>query len=66
MSYNEAAKKTTIKYIREKQKTVTIRFKKFDYEDRILPAAIACDLPVATFIKQCIAEKIERDNLLGE
>ena len=64
MSYNDMSKNSTLKYIKEKQQQVTLRFKKDDYESRIQLAIKKSGLPTATFIKQAIDEKIERDNLL--
>lgn len=63
MAYNEAAKKATIKYIKEKLRQYTIRFNKEDYEQRIAPAIEASGMNVSAFIKAAIDEKIERDGL---
>ena len=63
MAYNEVAKKATIKYMKEKQQELKIRYKKDDYEQRIQPAIEKSGLPTATFIKQAIDEKIYRDGL---
>ena len=63
MAYNEVAKKATMKYMKEKMKIINLRIKKDDYESRIQPAIEKSGLPTATFIKQAIDEKIERDNL---
>lgn len=58
--YDEKAKEWSMKYIREKQKEITVRFKKTDFESRIAPAIEASGLPTATFIKQAVEEKIAR------
>ena len=63
MAYNEASKKATIKYIKEKMQQFTIRFNKNDYDERIKPAIEKSGLKPTTFIKQAINEKIERDGL---
>ena len=63
MAYNEAAKKATIKYIKEKLRQYTIRFNKEDYEQRIAPAIEASRMNVSAFIKAAIDEKIGRDGL---
>jgi len=63
MAYNEATKKATIKYMRYKVKCINLRFRKTDYEQRIQPAIARSGLPAATFIKQAINEKIDRDGL---
>lgn len=61
MAYNDISRKATVKYIKERQKEIKLRFKKEDYETRIEPAAKESGLPVATFIKKAIDEKIERE-----
>ncbi len=60
MAYDNTSKKATIKYIKEKQKEIRIRFKNEEYYASIEPAVKKSGLPVATFIKQAIYEKIER------
>ena len=64
MGYDEIAKTATLKYIKEKQQQITLRFKKEDFEQRIQPAIEKSGMATATFIKQAIDEKIERDGLL--
>lgn len=61
MAYNESAMKSAIKYVKEHQKQIVIKYKKEDYESRIQPAIKKSGLPTATFIKQAIEEKIERE-----
>ena len=63
MTYDNSSKTATIKYIKEKQHEIKIRFKKIDYDQYILPAIKKSGLATATFIKQAIDEKIIRDNL---
>ena len=58
MSYDNASKKATMKYIKEKQQELKVRYKKKEYENDIFPAIEQSGLPVATFIKQAISEKI--------
>lgn len=65
MAYDETAKKATIKYIKDKQQRLEIKYKKNEYDTIIQPAIEKSGLPAATFIKQAIQEKIERDNLLA-
>ena len=65
MAYNEIAKNATIKYIKDKQQRLEIKYKKEEYDQRIRPAIERSGLPTATFIKQAIDEKIERDGLSG-
>ncbi len=64
MPYDEVAKKATLKYKKEKQHPVSLSYKQEDFEQRIQPAIEKSGLPVATFIKQAVDEKIERDGLL--
>lgn len=63
MAYNEIAKNATIKYIKDKQQRLEIKYKKEEYDQRIRPAIERSGLPTATFIKQAIDEKIDRDGL---
>ncbi len=63
MAYSEASKRAVSKYTKEKVKSILLRVKKSDYEDRILPAIKKTGLPVMTFIRMAIDEKIERDQL---
>ena len=63
MTYDSSSKIATMKYIKEKQQEIKIRFKKEDYDQRILPAIKKSGLATATFIKQAIDEKIIRDHL---
>ncbi len=58
MGYNDASKKSTMKYIKEKQQEIKVRYKKDEYENDILPVIEQSGLPVATFIKQAVSEKI--------
>ena len=62
--YNESSKKADLKYKKEKTRGILIRYRNEDY-DRISGAIKKSGLPVATFIKHAINEKIERDGLLG-
>lgn len=61
--YNDVVKRASAKYLKEKQRSVTLRFKKEDFEERIAPAIKKSNLPTMTFIKVAIDEKIERDGL---
>ena len=66
MSYTKAACRATSKYVKEKQKTIAIRFKKDEYEQNIKPEIEKTGLSTATYIKQAIKEKIERDKSCGD
>lgn len=63
MAYDSNSKTATMKYIKDKQQEIKIRFKKEDYDHRILPAIKKSGMATATFIKQAIDEKIIRDKL---
>lgn len=62
MAYTEQSKKATMKYIKEKTKIINLKFRTEEYEQNIYPVIKKTGLPVATYIKQAIIEKIERDN----
>lgn len=59
--YTEETKEYTIAYIKDKLQRIEVRFQKEDYENRILPAIEKSGLPVSTYIKKAIDEKIERE-----
>ena len=61
MGYDSIAKKATMKYIKDKQQRLYVNYRKEDYERDIKPYIEKSGLPAATFIKQAVAEKIERD-----
>ena len=46
MGYNDASKKSTMKYIKEKQQEIKVRYKKDGYENDILPVIEQSGLPV--------------------
>ena len=60
--YNESRKQSTTKYIRNNQKRIDLKIKKEVWENEIEPAILRSGLPVSTYIKQAIFEKIEREN----
>lgn len=61
MPYNDNANKSALKYKRKKQHPVTISYKKEDFEQNVKPYIDSSGMPVATFFKRAVAEKIERD-----
>ena len=63
MSYSSAQNRASIKYVKEHQKQILLRVKKEEYETVIEPAIKKSGLPAATYIKQAIYEKIERDKM---
>lgn len=63
MGYNESSKQATIKYIKEKQERIEVKWKKDYYNNHIQPAIQNSGKPVATFIKEAVEEKIQRDQL---
>ena len=64
MAYDEVSKQATLKHIKSKQQEIKIRYRKDEFDERIQPAIKKSGLPTATFIKDAIEEKIERDKLL--
>ena len=66
MSYGEKSKKSTMKYIKDKQQEIKVRYKKDEYLLEILPTIKKSGLPVATYIKLAIAEKIASDKAYHE
>lgn len=63
MPYNDISKRSSSKYRKREQKQISISFKITYYEEYILPCIKKSGIPVATFIKKAIEEKIERDKL---
>lgn len=64
-TYNEKEKQRTIAYIKNNLKRLEVRYTNEEYESKIAPAIKKSGLATATFIKQAIAEKIEKDRLCG-
>lgn len=62
MSYDEVAKRATMKYIKKKQKRLFVNFRKEEYEKEIEPYINQSGLPVSSYIKAAIKEKIKRDH----
>ena len=61
MSYNTSSKLSTMKYLKSGQHEIKFRYKNDEYENTILPAIKRSGLPVATYIKRAISEKIAAD-----
>jgi len=61
--YTEGGKIASNKYRKESQKQINFGWKKTDFENNIAPAIKKSGSPVATFIKEAVIEKIERDGL---
>lgn len=59
--YNEVGKKASLKYRKDKQHPVTISYKTEDFESNVLPYIEKSKMPVATFFKKAVQEKIDRD-----
>lgn len=59
--YNESRKKSTLKYMKEKMKIINLRIPKDKYEQDVEPYIKSSGLPMATFIKCAMQEKINRD-----
>lgn len=63
MAYSKQQNEYNKGYVKDHQKQIMIKYKNEDYESRIQPAIEKSGLPTATFIKQAVDEKIERDGL---
>ena len=61
MAYNKSGNESAKRYVKEKQHSILLRFKKETFETDIKPYIDKSGLPVVTFIKQAIKEKIERE-----
>lgn len=61
MARTEAANRAQYKYNEKNIKRVPLDVQKEYYETVLKPAADLCGVGVNTYIKQAIAEKIERD-----
>ncbi len=59
--YDEVGKIATYKYRKAKQQSVSLSYKKDEY-DIILSYVQDKGIPLATFIKIAVKEKMERDN----
>ena len=59
MGYSENANKSAKKYKSKSQKQIALSYQIDEYELEVLPAIKASGLPVATYIKQAVKEKIE-------
>ena len=57
-----ASNQAQYKYNAKNLKRVPLDVQKVYYDNVLLPAAKAAGLPVNSYIKQAISEKIERDN----
>lgn len=63
--YNESAKKSALKYQKEKLKRLYI-WMQHDAYDALALAADAAGEPVAAFVKKAIADRIEREGLASK
>lgn len=61
MPRTEASNKSQYKYNKEHLKRIPLDVQKGFYEQILKPAADAAGLPVNSYIKQAINEKIERE-----
>lgn len=60
MSYNESTYKASVKYRAAKIKRVPLDMQLSEYEE-LKQASAAAGVPVNTYIKQAIREKMQRD-----
>lgn len=59
--YSESSKKATLKYIKDKLKQINVRFPKKEYEQLIKPLIDRSGMPITTYIKVALKEKLQRD-----
>ena len=64
MTYTNSSKNATIKYLKDKQKRVSLNWKKSEYEEIIEPAIKHSGKSVSTFIKEAVKEKLKREGYL--
>ena len=57
--YDELSKKRTLKYRKAKQHPVSLSYRQEEYDEVIKPAIEKTGMPIATFFKAAVAEKIE-------
>lgn len=60
--YNENLKNATLKYKREKQHPVSLSYSMQEWEN-LKPRIEASGIPIATYIKRAVYEKLENDSL---
>ena len=63
MATSDAQKRANLKYKSTKLKRISLTYRKEDFDKIIQPAVDASGMPLNTFIKQAVQEKIDRDNL---
>ncbi len=63
MAYSENIKNNNARYIKASQHRVAINWLKKDFDNKIAPAIKRSEMPVSTFIKEAVREKIARDCL---
>ena len=66
MAYSESIKDNNLKYFKANQKRIALNWIKDDYERRIAPAIKRSGMPISTFIKEAVEEKLVGDGLLEE
>ena len=64
MTYNDKSKEYSTKYMKDKQLRVPLNWLKEDFENRVKPAIQRSGIPVSTFIKDAVNEKLIRDGLV--
>lgn len=64
MTYTDKSKEYSTKYMKDKQLRVPLNWLKEDFENRVKPAILSSGIPVSTFIKDAVNEKLIRDGLV--
>lgn len=63
MSYSDKAKEYNAKYMKDKQVRVPLNWLKEDFENRVRPAIQKTGVPISTFIKDAVNEKMVREGM---
>ena len=59
MAYSEKSKNSTIKYIKDKQREIKIRYRKEEFDIEIAPVIEKSGLSVAGFFKEAVAARLK-------
>lgn len=62
--YNETSRKASVKYIRNEQKRISVNWLKTDYEKNIGPFVNKSGMSLASFVKEAVREKVERETAM--
>ncbi len=66
MAYTKASTRATVKYVKNHQKQIVVKYKKTTFQNVIEPSVQRANLPLATFFKVAVNSRIELENLIRE